>query len=191
MRPLLLTLALLAGCGDRPHGLLREPDEYTGCSSDEQWLTLDDQEPLAVVSDSSAAQITSPAAGATLPAASRPMFTWKRAASDPGAPVGDVPHDGPACNNCCPQWNTGAITTLHLPPISGNVYDLQFSFDGDVQYRVVTTIQAWSPDDATWALFRGKSVSLKIWRMTVLRNDVPQGGGPFVATTPFLFVVTP
>ena len=91
------------------------------------------------------------------------------------------------CNMCCPEFNTGALSTLHLPPISGNAYDLQFTVDGKIAWRVITTIQEWAAPDATLAAWKGKKVSLKIWRMSLLRNDVKQG--PYVGTAPFSFSV--
>jgi len=187
MKTLILLALCASACG--PAGTTgREPDEYTGCASDEHWRTFDDQEPTATVDDTQAPPLTAPAAGATLPAASAPMLTWRQSMSDSGQPDGDVPHViGPGCDNCCPQYNTGAITTLHLPASSGNLYDLQFTIDGQIAHRVLTSLQAWKPKDETWAGWRGKTVTLEIWRMSVLRND-PKAG-PFVATTPFTFTV--
>lgn len=183
MRMWMMLAVCLAGCG-HPVGTGREPDEYTGCATDEHWRTFDDQEPTAMVDDSQAPPITAPTSGATLTAP--PMITWKQSMADVGAPDGDVPHvNGPGCDNCCPQYNTGAITTLHLPAISGNSYDLQFLVAGEVVHRVLTTLQAWKPSDANWAKFNGQNVTLKIWRMSLLRND-PKAG-PFIATKPFTF----
>jgi hypothetical protein len=113
--------------------------------------------------------------------------TWSQDPADTGMPTGDVIHDGPMCNDCCPQWNGGALATLHLPPISGDAYDLQFSVGGSIAWRVITTLQEWTPPDGTWASWKGKTVSLRIWRMNLLRNDVKMG--PYVATQPFQFSV--
>jgi hypothetical protein len=173
----------LASCG--PHtGTGREPDEYTGCATDEHWVTFDDQEKLAVTSDAQAAKITVPASGEML--AQKPVVSWQRTSTEVGAPDGDVPHvNGPGCDNCCPQYNIGALTTLHLPAISGNVYDLQFSVDGTLVHRVLTTLQRWTPKDATWATWKGKTVSLRIYRMTLLRNEAKEG--PFTTGAPLTF----
>src|SRR5205823_6064960 len=101
-----------------------------------------------VPSDANGPMFTAPAAGATLPSATKAVFTWNQDANDPGMPPGgDVQHDGVGCNNCCPEYNTGALTTLHLPAVSGNVYDLQFTTDGQVTHRVVSTLQEWGPTD--------------------------------------------
>jgi hypothetical protein len=171
-------------------GPLREPDEYTGCGTDEHWRTFDDQEPHVTVSDASSPQLTAPAPAIPIAFANKPIFAWNQDPADPGAPAGDVPHDGPGCTNCCPQWNTGELTTLHLPPISGNVYDLQFSTGGQVTHRVVTTLQEWMPSDALWTMWRGQTVSVRIFRMAVIANDIRPGvGGPFVATHPTTYTV--
>src|SRR5437762_8804172 len=176
----------VAGCGSHS-GTGREPDEYTGCGSDENWRAFSDQEPTATVADATAPKITAPAAGATLPSATAPKIGWQQNATDIGMPDGDVVHSGPSCTDCCPEFNTGALQTLHLPPISGNAYDLQFTVYGKDAWRVITTIQEWGPSDALWATWKGKTVSLKIYRMELLRNDVKQG--PYVGTAPFTFRV--
>ena len=179
----LALLVAAAGCGGSTGS--REPDEYTGCGSDENWRAFDDQEPSATKDDAQAPLVTMPAAGATVALADKVKLTWQQDANDVGAPDGDVPHDA----NACPEYNTGSLQTLHLPPISGDAYDLQFTVDGKVAWRVITTIQEWGAPDATLAGWKGKTVSLKMWRMSVLRNDVKQG--PFVASAPFTFTVGP
>jgi hypothetical protein len=178
-------LLSLAGCGGSAGN--REPDEYTGCGTDENWRTFEDQEPMATAADATAPAVTAPAAGATVAFASKVKLTWQQDPNDPGAPDGDVPYMGPGCNQCCPQFNTGSLSTLHLPPISGDVYDLQFSIGGAEVWRVITTLQEWGPSDTLWASWKGKTISLKMWRMSVLTNDIK--AGPFVGTAPFTFSV--
>jgi hypothetical protein len=182
---LLLASICVAGCGS-PATL--EP-EYTGCGTDENWRTFDDQEKSApMISDTTAPNITSPAAGATVPVA-QVKLTWQQDPNDVGAPAGDVPYmDGtPGCMMCCPQFTIGGLQTLHLPPISGDVYDVQISVGGTLVHRVITTLQEWAPLTRDYATFAGKKLSIKIWRMAVLRNDVKQG--PYVGTQPFTFSV--
>ena len=184
MRAIVLMGAiLLAGCGGGNTG--REPDEYQGCGTDETWRTFEDQEPLGTTGDAQAPLMTMPAAGAMVPSSSQLVLKWQPDPNDVGAPDGDVPHDA----NSCPEYNTGSLQTLHLPPISGDAYDLQFTVDGKVAWRVITTLQEWGAPDATLAGWKGKTVSLKMWRMSVLRNDVKEG--PFVGTAPFSFSVAP
>jgi hypothetical protein len=187
MRFFLASVLVLAACGGKT--ALREPDEYTGCGTDENWIAFDDQEPHATIGDAMAPQITAPAANATVAFAQKPTITWAQDPNDPGMTTGDVIHTGPGCTDCCPQWNGGALSVMHLPPISGNAYDLQFSVGGNVVWRVVTTLQEWAPTDATWASWKGKKVSLQIWRMNLLRNDVTPTGGPFTSSQPFVFTV--
>ncbi len=181
---LMLTILVAAGCGGTST-TGREPDEYTGCASDETWRTFADQEPAGIKDDTKAPLVTAPAAGATVSAAAGLKLTWQQDPNDVGAPDGDVPHDA----NSCPEYNTGALGTLHLPPISGSAYDLQFTVGGQVAWRVITTLQEWGAPAATLAGWQGKSVSLQIWRMSVLRNDVKEG--PYTTTAPFSFSVGP
>jgi hypothetical protein len=179
----------LAGCGHSHAGDGIEP-EYTGCGTDENWRTFDDQERLSTPMDSADAPlVTAPAAGTTVPFAAPLTLAWTLNGSEPGTPAGNVPHDGPGCNNCCPQYNVGGLTTQHFPPISGEVYDLRFSVGEQPIWRVITTFQQWTPDPKTdaWSKMRGQTVSLVVWRMSVLRNDVK--GGPFAAATAFTFTV--
>ncbi len=135
-------VALFAcGCGS---GRL-EPNEYTGCGADENWRTFDDRETAGTVTVSDALGPVLSEPTGTVPAATRPILKWTRGLNDPGTPDGDVPHDGPSCNNCCPQWNLGGLTTLHVPPISGDVYDLQILDGATMLWRVITTLQEWTP----------------------------------------------
>jgi hypothetical protein len=183
MRPwvVLAWIACVAGCGGGAAST-REPDEYTGCGTDEHWRTFDDQEPAAKVDDSLAPAMTAPVGGATVPFDPKLELTWQQYPGSAGSATGDV-------DTSCPQFALGGLTPQHLPPISGDVYDLQFSVAGSVVWRVITTLQEWSADDklGTWASFRGKTVSLKAWRLPVLRNDPKDG--PFVAAHPFVFSV--
>src|SRR5438128_284948 len=121
-------LLLLVACSTPS---LREPDEYTGCASDEHWRTFDDQAHNAVVADATGPAVTQPDLTRPL-AAPAPIFMWNQDPNDQGMTLGDVPHDGPGCNACCPEWDLGALGTAHLPPINGDVYDLQFSSGGTV-----------------------------------------------------------
>jgi hypothetical protein len=183
MRLILLSI-LLAGCSGNA-----QPDpEMTGCATDENWRTFDDQEPTGSVSDDNSPKFTFPAAGMTVPFAMPPIVTWTQDANNAGAPDGDVPH-GPT--DAC-TFNPGALTTLHLPPISGDVFDLQFNVGGHLDHRVVTTLQEWTPPNNAqfgdvWTRWKGQTVTVKIWRMTVLKNDPKQG--PFTPSMTFSFSV--
>ena len=177
MRRAILTAAVvatIAGCG----APAKIQPEYTGCGSDEQWLTFDAHEPNAVVDDSMAPVVTAPALSQPLAFANKPTFQWSQDPASVGMPTGDVIYlDGPGCQGCCPEFSSGALTTLHLPPISGNEYDLQFYQGGNLVHRLITTLQEWAPDDGLWATWRGQSITLKMYRQTVLTNDLK--AGPF------------
>jgi hypothetical protein len=183
----LVILFFVVGCGGASH---RVADEYTGCGGDEQYLLLEDNELLATIDDTSAPEMTQPTSGATVPFTPKVVVQWNIDAVEPGAPDGDVPYmDGPTCQGCCPQWNAGALTTLHLPPESGDIYDVHLHVDGEYIWRLVTTLQEWTPSDALWSRLRGKTVTLTIYRLAILRNDPKEG--PFVASKPFSFSVQP
>jgi hypothetical protein len=184
MRASLIACVLLIGCGGSPTH--REPDEYTGCGSDEQWMTFDDNEPQAIVSAMTGPVLTQPTG--MVASSPKPILQWNQDPGDPGQHDGDVTYvDGPGCMGCCPQFNIGALTSLHLPAISGDEYDLQFTVAGDYLWRTITTLQEWTPPDAMWAKMKGQSVSVKIYRLTVLVNQLKQG--PYVAPTPSTFSV--
>ena len=183
MRIGFLITILLAGCGGTTMAH-REPDEYTGCGTDEHWRIFDDNEPTAIVDDTRGPTITQPDVTTTIAYSPKAIFQWNQDSNDPGASDGDVPYmDGiGGCNACCPTFSTGALTSLHLPSISGDIYDLQFYIDGNDIHRVVTTLQEWTAPDELWLSWKGKSVSLKIYRATVLVNQLK--AGPFVTTQP-------
>ena len=164
-----LSALSLSACLDHS-GVGREPDEYVGCATDENWTTFDDA--AEVVSGTQAPSFTMPT-GVALP--STPVvFTWKQSASVDGSAGGDVA--------ACDQYNTG-FTTLHEAPVSGTVYDLQFSVGGEVKHRVLTTLQKWQASPEVWSSFGGSTISVKLRRMVLLNND--RKDGPYVTTTPF------
>jgi len=187
-------LLLHLGC-NHPAGTQREPDEYVGCSTDENWVTFDDQEATAVVDDSQAPSLLTPTA-TSFAVAQKPVFTWQRTPTEVGVPTGDVEHPNvnpdlgnPNCVDCCTGWNSGALSTFHEPPISGNVYDLQLSVDGAaVSHRALTTLQEWTPPDNVWASWSGHQITLKIWRLSLLQNAAK--AGPFITRAPFVFRIT-
>ncbi len=186
MRPWMI-LILLSACGASPQPP-REPDEYTGCGNDEHWRTFDDQAKAVVIDDNLAPLFTAPIPTAPLPFATRPTFAWKQDPNNLGMPTGDVPYmNGPGCTNCCPQFNRGALGTSHLPAISGNIYDLQLFVEGALQHRVVTTLQEWAPSEKLWSSWRGRAVTLTIYRLTLLKNDVK--AGPYRPRAAFAFAV--
>jgi hypothetical protein len=185
-RALIGLVFLAAGCNNATH---REMDEHTGCGEDEQYRLLEDGEATVVIDDAQAPQMTDPADGATVPFSPKVIVRWNQSPSSPGQNDGDVPYMNGVngCNDCCPQFTPGALSTLHEPPESGDIYDLQFTVNGSYVWRLITTLQEWTPTDDLWATWQGKHVSLKIYRMAILQNN-PKSG-PFVAMQPFTFTV--
>jgi hypothetical protein len=179
---------LLGGCGGASH---RQADESTGCAVDEQYNVFEDGEAHVIVDDTNAPQMTQPLNGATVPSSPKVIVQWNQKVNNPGAPDGDVAHvDGVnGCNMCCEQFNIGALKTLHEPPESGDIYDLHFTVGGSYVWRVITTLQEWTPPDDLWARWKGQKVSIQIYRMAILLNDPKEG--PYTASQPYTFTVGP
>ncbi len=181
-----LVAGALAGCGN-PKPPLREPDELdanlgTGCATDENWRTFDDEETshLVKVDDANAPFFVAPVTdGAQVPSSPKPTLAWQPTPALPGKPGGNA--SCPYCPTC------GPLVADHQLPVSGDVYDLQFSVDGNVVYRVIYTAQRFTPPDALWASWKGKQVSITAYRMTLKVNDVTDG--PYQAAKPVVFSV--
>jgi hypothetical protein len=90
--------------------------------------------------------------------------------------TGSVPTAGTTCNLC----------GTHLAAVSGDAYDLQFSVGGAVAWRVITTLQSYTPPDDVWATWRGKTVSLAAVRAFLKINDVQE---IYQASRPLTFTV--
>jgi hypothetical protein len=166
MRASLLFVLLASAC--HAEVAFREPDEYAGCATDEDWARFDDVRDI--VSSDQAPLLIAPVGNAAL-GASPVDFTWQVSPSVPGTPGGDASMD-------CPQWSTG-FTTLHLPPVSGTVYDLQLLSGDLVTHRVLTTLQKWTPSPSVWSALGERTMSVRLRRVTLLDND--RKDGPFVA----------
>jgi hypothetical protein len=167
----------ITGCHAAP---ARLDPEYTGCGTDELLQIFDEQEARAIFSDTMAPVVLQPTAGATVAYSPKTIMRWEQTTTSTGQDTGDV-------DSSCEQWTLGAIRPLHLPPVSGDAYDLQFTVDSRIDHRVITTLQEWAAPDEVWARWRGKSVSVKIYRAVVQTNDVRQG--PFVSPQPLVFTV--
>jgi hypothetical protein len=161
----------VAACSGGPP-IAREPDEYVGCATDENWQTFDTTPDT--VSDAQSPLITAPGANATVSGSVPPTWRWQVSPTVVGSPAGNVPMT-------CAQWNEG-FTELHLPPITGCVYDLQISYDGAVQHRALTTLQQWTASAEVWQKTAGHEISLVLRRMTLVDNE-PQAG-PYEPTAP-------
>jgi hypothetical protein len=178
----LVACVVCGGCGGA--AAHRAADEYTGCGGDEQYRLLEDAEDAAPNLQPdlvNAPQMTQPSDGATIAFADKAIVQWNQSPTSAGAPTGDVPYmDGTAnCDACCPQFNSGALTTLHLPVQTGDIYDLHVSVDGAYVWRIITTLQEWTPPDAQWADWKGHTVSIDFYRMTISANI--QQFGPYLS----------
>jgi hypothetical protein len=176
---LLFGLFALAACNANGTSTLREPDDYQGCATDENWRTFDDYELTGQVTldDAQAPAFTNLSDGMTL--AANTELAWNLSSTMPGKPTGDA-----VCTQCP---NCGPLTIQHQPPVSGDVYDLQFSTGGVLAWRALTTLQTYRLPDTEWAQLRGKPVSLRMTRLLVKLNDVESG--PFQPTKPITFTV--
>lgn len=182
MHRLLILVLLVTACDHHEGiGVGREPDEYLGCATDELWPILDDEAANVVVAAAMAPALTAPALGAALPASPAPRFVWSRT---PGAATSV---DGDAGTGC-PQFTRGAIDTLHLPAVSGSVYQLRL-FEGETNvYRVLTTLEQWQPPAGAWSgRLAGKTLRLELMRLPVNSNS--PASGPFVSDVPTTFTI--
>jgi hypothetical protein len=177
----LLVILLGPGCNGGGAAALREPDEYLGCATDENWRTFDDYELTGQVKldDTQAPKLTNLGDGMTLPGSAAATLAWDLSATMPGKATGDA-----SCMKCP---NCGPLTIEHEPPVSGDVYDLQFSSDGVLRWRALTTQQTYTFADAAWTQLKGKTVSLRITRMGLKTNDVTDG--PYQPTKSIGFTI--
>ena len=89
---LVLPLLFASACGGSMSLAQREPDEYVGCATDENWMLFD--EVPDVVDDSNAPAVLSPGNGAHV--SSMPIdITWQDTPTLVGQPSGDVPASCP------------------------------------------------------------------------------------------------
>lgn len=180
---LIFASTTLLACHDHEHaGVGREPDEYLGCATDELWPVFDANEALALGSPdaTTAPKLTEPTLTTALPATA-PRFVWGKQPSAQPVLDGDVP-------TTCHQFTRGAITTQHLEPVSGTVYQLRLFAEGaTVDYRVLTTLEQWQPPAALWERLRGSSRRIEIMRMPVVNNQ--RTAGPFVSPEQVSFMV--
>ena len=173
---LLVPVLLLSACGGAGTLAQREPDEYVGCATDENWALFD--EVGDVIDDGAAPLVLSPGRGASV-GATPVDITWQATPTIVGQLTGDVP-------TTCPQWSQG-YSTLHLPTISGTVYDLQIVQGGRVVHRVLTTLQKWTASTDTWKTLAGSTVTLVFHRIVVTGNA--RTDGPYATTTPWQLTI--
>jgi hypothetical protein len=166
---LFLGVLLGAGCSSATS---LEP-VYDACASDENWRTFDDYETTGRVENdpSNDPMWLMPMMNAVVPSAMPAIIQWQPTMTDPGMMYGDA---------VCPQFQPGSIsglsaTPLHLPPVSGTVYDLHFAMNGTDVYRVVTTQQQEAAPIASWSGWAGKTLTLTLYKAQMLMNEVVTG----------------
>lgn len=170
--PLLSLLLGVAGCHE--HGTGPEP-AFEGCASDENWVTFDDY--ISTGRTKTDAPLVpvwlEPAASATPPSSTPPAFRFQPSQTVPGSTNGDA-----SCPQFSPQRRRGFVA-LHLPPVSGTVFDVHFAVDGTDAYRVLTTKQSTGVPTAVWKGWAGKRVVVSLYKARLLNNEVAEG--PFRA----------
>ena len=147
----------------------RPPDAFEGCATDENSATFDDYGARTTLDAQRAPRWLEPAPAAMLPAATVTALRWQPTPTDAGRPSGNA-----SCPERCP---TCRLQPEHLPPVSGNVYDLHVYAAGVEIYRVVTTLQSFTAEAGVWASWAGKDLSVDIVGTALLRNEVQ--GGPY------------
>lgn len=165
----LLCAALFSGaCSNSTDSL--EPI-YEACATDENWRTFDDYETTGrVVSDQSVtAKWVMPTSDMSYSAASSPILQWQPSSSSAGTPDGDA---------TCPQFqptSLGKLGPLHLPAVSGTIYDLHFASGGQDVYRVITTRQRTGVPANVFQSWAGKSVTVTLFEAKMLMNEITTG----------------
>jgi hypothetical protein len=167
---LVWSLVSAAGCGSGPAMVQAV---YEACASDENWRTFDDYETTGrIQSDPSVTPLwIMPANNATIPAAMPPILQWQPNATLAGMLDGDA---------TCPQFqptslSIGRLRPLHLPPVSGTVYDLHFAVGGQDSYRVITTRQRVGVPANVFASWAGQTVTVTMFEAKMLMNQITSG----------------
>lgn len=162
--PLVLLPALFA-CSKTPAG--RPPDALEGCATDENSATFDDYAARVTLDAGRAPRWLEPSPGAALPAAAPAVLRWQPTPTDAGRPNGTA-----SCPDRCP---TCRLAPEHLPPVSGNAYDLHVLAGGVEVYRVVTTLQSFTAQASVWSDWAGRDLAVDIVGTALLRNEVAEG----------------
>lgn len=185
--PTALQLSLLVACAAAScSGPPTIEPTYEACATDENWITFDDYEKTGRMAGSGSLvpQWVAPLSGAAVPVAMPVILQWQPTAASAGTPDGDA---------TCPQFQPaaqrrGTVQPLHLPPVSGTVYDLHLAIDGTDVYRVVTSRQRAGVPQNVFSGWSGKTVTATLYEAKMLVNSLVQGPYP---SAPLPFQVTP
>lgn len=176
--------AALAACGPQT-GTSREPDAYEGCATDEVWRTFDEAQAGNRVraDDAQAPRFVAPVTqGATLPGDNPPTIRWQQSPTVAGNANGDA-----TCEKCPTCGTPATLVAPHEEPVTGTVYDVQFTPASGTPYRVLTTVLSLAVPANVWQGWRGRQVSV-----TVLRGQLQGGtlqGDAYRSAQPVSFTV--
>lgn len=188
------TAAYFIQCGPEEETVALPPVVYGGDASDE---ALERVWPKIATAESSAtlsARISAPANGAALPAGSSPTFSWSlvSGAYVPGIRQPSPASEAPGSKALAFSFGS-AIAEAHLPPVTGEVYLLEFiTGAGEANpLRVFTTDTSWTADPDSWNRLKaaGGSITLKIYNAYLNQNIVEEG--PYASPEPVAFTVSP
>jgi hypothetical protein len=92
-------------------------------------------------------------------------------------PDGDVtcPQFQPSSLPLGAPLSSESLKPLHLPPVSGTVYDLHMAISGSDAYRVVTTRQRAAAPISTWSTWGGQTLTVTLYRAEMLMNEIVMG----------------
>lgn len=187
------TAAYFIQCGPEESTVELPPVVYGGDASDEAfervWPKIATAESSAMLS----ARISDPANGAALPAASSPTFSWSLASGALNAPREAPDPDGFEGTPVRLTLSFGSATAeAHLPPVTGEVYLLEFvTGAGDANpLRVFTTDTSWTADPDSWNRLKaaGGSITIKLYNAYLNQNIIEEG--PYASPEPVAFTVS-
>ena len=183
------------GAGSDPLQLCGRP-AYAGSASDEALITIVDAQMRLKPDPSLAAELTVPAEQEVFRASDgAPDFAWS-------SPIAQRMR----CDDTARYADSGApsvwdrLSSLfvskayaHCPPITGALYFLKFTIEGEpCVHSVLTTEEHWQVDDAMWATMiaaGGKPIRLSILSVYLTDNRVMEG--PYMPSSERTFRVMP
>jgi hypothetical protein len=178
----IFVLAQTIHCGD-DHG---SGDAVLVDASDEAYTRVSERIGSAMVSMTSAAQMTSPMSGASVPSSPAPTFSW----SLPNAyrlpsPARPNMHASPAIVFAFRE------ALAHGAPTTGDVFLLEISTSASSTVKLFTTRTSWQIDDASWSKLKsgGSAATIKIYNAFVNNNVIEEG--PFMPASPTTFTIAP
>lgn len=160
---------------------------YDGSASDEAWLTMIDGEAIVKLGDARAPVIESPAEGATLSLSGPPIeLRWTSSLS-----AALSPRRSP--RTPAERVEAGTLTRLtraasglfvstafaHLPPVTGDIYDLKLSIPGRTcPIEILTTELDYPLSASQWAALGASgagTITLEITSAFLRENRITEG----------------